>query len=152
MIVIHSPREYICTNPGAMVAPKKQRACEARNLTPTMGRKDRAFLMSTDHTFPRKPIVLIIDPAVMAERGRLGGLALHARVNSADHLAPARQAMREKFYKLADPQNQLDPQEREKRAAAMRRAHFQRISAMGVAARRARRTIGAEEPREVSAA
>ena len=50
--------------------------------------------------------------------------------------APARQALDEKFEREVDPNNELTPAERAKRAESKRKAHFQRMAFKSVQARR----------------
>jgi hypothetical protein len=50
--------------------------------------------------------------------------------------APARMAFLDKFEKQVDPDNQLSPAERAKRAEHTRRAHFKRMALKSVRARR----------------
>lgn len=50
--------------------------------------------------------------------------------------APARQAFLDKFERLVDPQGQLRPQERAKRAANLKRAYFREMGLKSAAARR----------------
>lgn len=53
--------------------------------------------------------------------------------------APGRRAFLESFEKHVDPDGRLDPAERERRAAALRRAHFARMALKSAQARRAKR-------------
>lgn len=57
--------------------------------------------------------------------------------------AAARQAARDRFEKLVDPEGTLDPAERAKRAESARKAHFTRMALRSAQARRARAAGGA---------
>lgn len=56
----------------------------------------------------------------------------------------ARAAFIQKFYDQVDPDGVLPPEERHKRAEAARRAHYARIRAKGLAAKRRIRDAEAE--------
>lgn len=66
--------------------------------------------------------------------GRIGALKLHGTGKT--NTAPARQALAEKWERLADPQGVLTPEIRAKRADMLRRAHLLEASLKGVEARR----------------
>ena len=51
----------------------------------------------------------------------------------------ARAAFNDRFEREVDPDQQLDPAERARRAARLRRAYFQRLAAKSVASRRAKK-------------
>lgn len=55
-------------------------------------------------------------------------------------MAPAWAARDARFLKQADPDNVLPPAERERKAAALRKAFYADMARKSVAARRARRT------------
>jgi hypothetical protein len=59
--------------------------------------------------------------------------------NRSARTAPARKAMLEKFESEVDPNNELTPTERAKRAEYKRRAHFKRMALASARARRRRR-------------
>ena len=73
-------------------------------------------------------------------RGRIGGFALHSRVNSTEHLAPARKGFLAKFEHEVDPDGVLDPAERTRRAHAAMRAHMSRLAMKSSQARAARKS------------
>jgi hypothetical protein len=56
-------------------------------------------------------------------------------------------ALEEKFFREADPNNELAPTERAKRAESLRKAHFTR---MAYKSARARRRRGAMDKRETT--
>ncbi len=85
--------------------------------------------------------VVIYDPEAMRERGRLGGIATHARHGSARSLSAARAALECRFVHLADPGGTLSPDERARRVAALRREHFTHLGQLSAAARRARKAM-----------
>ncbi len=61
-------------------------------------------------------------------RARLGGLARVARGDSEEMAATARRGFMRKFDLLVDPNNELEPAERERRANAALRAHMTRLA------------------------
>jgi hypothetical protein len=79
--------------------------------------------------------------------GRIGGLSTVALAPSASAVsAPARKAFLQKFYDATDPS--LPPEERERQAAAARKAHMTRLSYLAVKKRR----IAAEARKAANAA
>ena len=98
----------------------------------------------------RNPIAVTIefDPGEMSRRGRIGAyrrLALH---DARDLTAAARAAFLVKFEREVDPDGVLLPEERERRAAYARKAHFARLGKLSANARRAR-AEAAGRPRSV---
>jgi hypothetical protein len=67
-----------------------------------------------------------LSPSQRILRARLGGLATSARHDPREVTAPARRAFAERFY--ADVPADLPADERERRAAANRRAYFARLA------------------------
>jgi hypothetical protein len=67
-------------------------------------------------------------PTSYALRGRIGGLVTHSRHDSRELTAPGRAAFRSKFEREVDPNGELDPVERAKRADCARRAFYARIA------------------------
>ena len=61
-----------------------------------------------------------------AQRGQLGALTRIARGTT--NTAPAVAAFQSKFEREVDPDGVLDPDERERRAAAARSAHYTRLA------------------------
>lgn len=56
--------------------------------------------------------------------------------------APARAAFAERFERLVDPEGTLPPEERAKRAASAKRAHFARLALASAKARARKRSSG----------
>jgi hypothetical protein len=82
--------------------------------------------------------------ADLAEYGRIGAYESWSRTEDwTARTAPARAAADEKFYDAVDPNRELSPAEREKRAAAARKAHFRRLALKSAQVRKARREGGA---------
>jgi hypothetical protein len=80
----------------------------------------------------------------LAEFGRIGAYESWARTDDwTARTAPARAAADEKFYDAVDPNRELPPAEREKRAAAARKAHFRRLAVKSAQVRRQRHEGGA---------
>lgn len=71
-------------------------------------------------------------------QARMAAHVLHARYDSRALTAPARAAFLARFEREVDPQGELTPDERERRAAHARRAHFQRLAMASANARRTR--------------
>jgi hypothetical protein len=69
-------------------------------------------------------------------RGRLGGLALHSRHDSKEHLAPARRGFLARFELEVDPDGVLPIEERLKRAERARKAYMLRLAVKSADARR----------------
>jgi hypothetical protein len=78
------------------------------------------------------------DPTLMALRGRIGGLVRSARHDGRESTEAARTAFLNKLEREADPEGALAPEERRRRAEALRRAHLARASLAAVLARRAK--------------
>lgn len=76
--------------------------------------------------------------AEMSRRGRLGALTTHSLHDSAAITAPARRAFLSKFEEQVDPNGELDPAERTRRAEFARRAHMLRLAAKSAESRRRR--------------
>ena len=75
-------------------------------------------------------------------RARLAAHALHARVaDPSAHTARAREAFLSRFEREADPEGVLSPEERQRRAGHLRKAHYQR---MALASSRARAKRGTD--------
>ena len=78
------------------------------------------------------------DPADLALRGRIGAHLLHARYDSKVLTAPARAAFLASFERAVDPDGSLPADERRRRAAHLRAAHFARRARLSALARRRR--------------
>lgn len=81
------------------------------------------------------------SPARMALLGRIGAATLHASGGTTTEAARA--AFRERFLQEADPDGTLPPEERERRAAHLRRAYYLRLALKSADARRRRKTARA---------
>lgn len=68
------------------------------------------------------------DHDEMAARGRLGALCQQARHDVRTTTRAARRAFLARFEHEVDPDEQLPEEERARRAAAARRAYFQRLA------------------------
>lgn len=72
--------------------------------------------------------------------GRIGGFTTHARHDSREITAAARQAFNVgKFEREVDPDGNLPPKERSRRAAAARKAWMARLAMRSAQARRAKK-------------
>jgi hypothetical protein len=80
------------------------------------------------------------DPQDMALRGRIGAFTTHARHDSREITAPAREAFLSKFEQEVDPDGSLPPEERRRRAEHAKRAHFARLARLSAEARRKSKT------------
>ena len=69
-------------------------------------------------------------------RGRIGAYSLHAAYDSRELTAPARKAFLSRFAFEVDPEGQLLPEERERRAGHARKAYFTRLAYLSAKARR----------------
>jgi len=70
---------------------------------------------------------------------RAAAYAMHAKHDSRETSRPGREAFLARFEREVDPDGELEPEERARRALAARRAYFTRLAARSAAARRARR-------------
>lgn len=80
-----------------------------------------------------------IDPAHMADIGRMGGATSRSRYSGAEMTEPARRAFWQKFEDEVDPDRVLDPAERHARAEKARWLYYKRLAAKSVKARKARK-------------
>jgi hypothetical protein len=78
------------------------------------------------------------DPAELALRGRIGAHLLHARYDSRALTAHARATFLASFERAVDPEGRLPADERRRRAAHLRAAHFTRLARLSALARKAR--------------
>lgn len=67
--------------------------------------------------------------------GRLGGLTRAAMYDGKEMTAAARDAAFARFEQMVDPEGQLSPEERRRRALAAQKAHMTRIAMKSVEAR-----------------
>ena len=79
------------------------------------------------------------SPAERSLRARLAAYAMHAQHDSRQTSAPGRAAFRARFEREVDPDDTLDPAERQRRAELARRAYFARLSLAAAKARQAKR-------------
>jgi hypothetical protein len=88
------------------------------------------------------------DPAEMALRGRIGAFVTHSRHDARETTAKARASFLARFELQVDPDRLLPEPERERRAAAARRAYFARLALASARARAARRhRVGSSTPK-----
>lgn len=85
-------------------------------------------------------------PLTAAERSLRGQIAVHeswARTeNRSARTAPARKAALDRFERMVDPDGELTPEERARRAEHARKAHFKRLALKSAKARRRRTELG----------
>lgn len=75
-------------------------------------------------------------PAERMFQARMAAHSLHAKYDSRAITAPARAAFLARFEAEVDPDGSLPAEERERRAAQARKAHFQRLALASARARR----------------
>ena len=80
-----------------------------------------------------------MDPST---RGRLGALAQQSKHDPKKYTTKARAAFLERFARQVDPENKLDPAERERRADAAMKAYMLRLSEKARAAKATRKGAG----------
>jgi hypothetical protein len=80
-----------------------------------------------------------LSPAERSLRARLAANTMHARNDAQATTAKARAAFLARFERLADPEGQLPPAERQRRAQQLRSAYFAQLALAAAKARRARR-------------
>ncbi len=80
-----------------------------------------------------------LSPTERSLRARIGGLALHAQVDSRAHTEPARRVFLQRFEDQVDPDRTLPEEERRRRAELARRAYFAKLALRSAQVRRARR-------------
>jgi len=68
--------------------------------------------------------------------GRIGGLRAHGRHGSDEMLSAARAGFAERWLREADPDGQLEPAERQRRADRLRKAHMLMLAQRSAAVRR----------------
>ena len=78
------------------------------------------------------------ERASRALRGRIGAHRLHATHDPRETTKAARQAFWLSFEREVDPDGLLEPEERARRAAHARAAHFARLAYLSARARAAR--------------
>jgi len=80
------------------------------------------------------------ERASRALRGRIGAHRLHATHDPLETTKAARRAFWSSFEREVDPDGLLSPEERARRAAHARAAHFARLAYLSARARAARST------------
>ncbi|MCL5957859.1 MAG: hypothetical protein M1358_00850 [Chloroflexi bacterium] len=68
--------------------------------------------------------------------GRIGARVLHSRYDSKQLTENARKSFLAKFELEVDPKQELDPEERKRRAEQLRKAHFARLALASSKARK----------------
>ena len=74
--------------------------------------------------------------------GRIGAFSLHARYDPRVTTRNARAAFLDSFERAVDPQGLLPIEERQRRAAYAKKAHFARLARLSAIARQTRRRPG----------
>lgn len=78
------------------------------------------------------------SPSERSLRARMAAYTLHSRYDSRELTAPARRAFLDRFERQVDPDGTLEPEERQRRADAARRAYFTGLALRSARARRER--------------
>lgn len=84
---------------------------------------------------------MALTAAQRSQRASIAALELHAQRDSVEHTAPARAASPGQlpyWEHIVDPDGELTPDERRRRAELKRRAHFKRLALRSAQARAAR--------------
>lgn len=79
-----------------------------------------------------------MNPSERILRARLGAYTLHSRYDTRETTAAARAAFMDRFEREVDPDGRLSVEERQRRAAAARKAYFTRLALRSAQVRRAR--------------
>jgi hypothetical protein len=93
----------------------------------------------TSSALPSTSVRRGLSPAERSLRARLAANTMHARNDAQATTAKARAAFLARFERLADPEGQLPPAERQRRAQQLRSAYFAQLALAAAKARRARR-------------
>ena len=80
-----------------------------------------------------------LTPEQMSLRGRMGAHALHARYDSRELTATARKRFLDRFEREVDPDLELAPKERARRAEHARKAYFSKLALRSAQVRRKRK-------------
>lgn len=70
------------------------------------------------------------------QRAQIGAYTVHSRYDSRKLTAPARKAFLDRFEVAVDPERELSPAERNRRAAAARSAYFRQLAMKSAQKRR----------------
>lgn len=87
-----------------------------------------------------------LTPEQRILRARIGGYARAAKHDSREMIVPALQGFEARFYRQVDPNNQLPPAERARRAEAAKRAYMTGLALKSARARGKRRGVATGEP------
>jgi hypothetical protein len=87
-----------------------------------------------------------MTPGERTLRARMAAYVLHSRYDSRELTAPARRAFNDRFEKEVDPDGTLPPDERQRRAAAAKKAYFARLALRSAQARRRKNTVLTRDP------
>lgn len=82
-----------------------------------------------------------LTPAERVLRARLAAHTRWAQQDPVEGTAAARAAFLDSFEQAVDPDGVLEPEERARRAASARKAHFARLALRSAQARRAKREV-----------
>ena len=91
--------------------------------------------------------MVVSPPGPASDRvlaARIGAFSLHAQRDARETTKNARRAFLAKFIEEVDPERQLPEDERNRRAAAARSAHFARMSLRSAKVRRQRKNGAAQ--------
>lgn len=77
-----------------------------------------------------------LPPDLARLYGRIGAHVAHARHGGETMTAKARERFLARFEREVDPDNQLSPEERQRRAEHARRAYMARLAALSAAKRK----------------
>jgi hypothetical protein len=95
----------------------------------------------TDDRWRKELMRYMLTPeqrALRAKAGALGAYVQQATHDTRETTRAAREAFNARFFDQVDPKRELPEAEPNRRAAALRKAYFQRLSLKGQAARRAK--------------
>lgn len=100
-------------------------------------------------TRPRRAVYLsgvgahmALTPEQRSLRARMAAHALHAQTDSREHIRPAREAFLRRFEDQVDPDRQLTPEERDRRAHQALKAHMTALAFKSSTARARRSPKG----------
>lgn len=87
----------------------------------------------------------MLSPTERSLRARIAAHTLHSKRDSREITSAARATFLQKFEQQVDPDGTLPEAERQRRAAAAKRAHFTRLALASARARRGRTSSTATE-------
>ena len=82
-----------------------------------------------------------LTPEDRSQIARIAALTMHSKNDSKETSQPARDALARKFLDQVDPDKVLPQEERVRRAALAKKAHYQRMAYLSARARRAKKAI-----------